>query len=78
MIFYRSFIDQKYSFKKANTFETSLSDHYLLIYLMLKTSFQKNESKRLPFQRALFKPICQNQLEILNAKKVLKLKPLKS
>ena len=29
------------------TFEIRLSDHHLLIFLMLKTYFQKNESKRL-------------------------------
>ena len=39
---------QKYSFKNTSAFENSLSDdHHLLIYSMLKTSFQKNEPKRL-------------------------------
>ena len=33
---------QKFSFKIANTFEIVLSDHHLLVFLMLKTSFQKN------------------------------------
>ena len=39
--------NQKYSFKNANAFETGYSDHHLLICSMLKTSFQKNEQKRL-------------------------------
>ena len=33
---------QKFSFKNANTFEIVLSDHCLLVFLMFKTSFQKN------------------------------------
>ena len=37
-------INQKHLFKNTNAFETGLSDH-LLIYSMLKTSFQKNEQK---------------------------------
>ena len=37
---YWSFTDKpKYSFKNTNAFETGLSDHYLWIYSMLKTSF---------------------------------------
>ena len=40
-------IDQKYSFKNTNAYKTGLSDHHLLIYSMLKTSFQKNEPKGL-------------------------------
>ena len=39
--------NQKYPFENTNAFETGLSDHHLLIYSMLKTSFQKNEQKRL-------------------------------
>ena len=39
--------NQKYSLKTTNTFETGLSDHHLLIYSLLKTSFQKYEQKRL-------------------------------
>ena len=47
-----SFIDlgltnQKYSFKKSTSFETSLSDHHHLIYSMLKTRFHKEEPKML-------------------------------
>ena len=34
--------NQKYLFKNTSAFETGLSDHHLLIYLMLKISFQKN------------------------------------
>ena len=39
--------NQKYSFENTNAFETGLSDHHLLIYSMLKTSFQKNEQEGL-------------------------------
>ena len=42
--------NQKFSFKDANAFETSLSDHHLLIYSLLKTYFQKNELKRLVYR----------------------------
>ena len=42
--------NQKYSFKNTKAFETGLSDHYLLIYSMLKTSFQKNKPKRLIYR----------------------------
>ena len=35
--------NKKYSLKNTNTFSTGLSDHYLLIFSMLKTSFQKNK-----------------------------------
>ena len=41
---------QKYSFENTNAFETDLNDHHLLIYSMLKTSFQKNEPKRLIYR----------------------------
>ena len=37
--------NQKYSFKNTKAFETGLSDHHLLIYSMLKTSFQENKPK---------------------------------
>ena len=37
--------NQKYLFENSNAFETGLSDHHLLIYSMLKFSFQKNEQK---------------------------------
>ena len=42
--------NQKYSFENANGFGTSRSDHHLLIYPMLKTSFQKNELERLIYR----------------------------
>ena len=51
----RSFIgfllkNQKYSFKNTNAFETGFNDYHLLIYSMLKISFQKNEPKRLIYR----------------------------
>ena len=42
--------NQKYLFKNANAFGSSRSDHHLLIYSMLKTSFQKYEPKRLAYR----------------------------
>ena len=38
--------NRKYCFKHNSTFETGLSDHHHLIYLMLKTTFKKEESKQ--------------------------------
>ena len=35
--------DRKYCFKHTSTFETELSDHDHLIYLMLKTAFKTEE-----------------------------------
>ena len=37
--------NRKYSFKLSTTFETSFSDHYHLVYSIVKTSFQKEEPK---------------------------------
>ena len=42
--------NRKYCFKHTSTFETGLSDHHHLIYLMLKTTFNKEESKQLIFR----------------------------
>ena len=41
--------DRKYCFKHTSTFETELSDHDHLIYLMLKTAFKTEESKQFIF-----------------------------
>ena len=38
--------NRKFWFKNSSTFETGLSDHHHLIYSMLKTTFQKEDSKR--------------------------------
>ena len=46
--------NQKYSLKNANAFGTSRSNHHVLIYSMLKTSFQKNEWKRLVYRDYTF------------------------
>ena len=38
--------NQKYSFKNTNALDTGLSDHHLLIYSMLKTSFQQRNFEK--------------------------------
>ena len=38
-------MNRKCSFKFPTTFETGLSDHHRLLYLILKTAFQKKEPK---------------------------------
>ena len=42
--------NQKFCFKNSSTFETGLSDHHHLIYSMLKTTFKKEDSKRLIYR----------------------------
>ena len=42
--------NRKYCFKNSLTFETGLSDHHLLIYSMLRTTFKKEDSKRLVYR----------------------------
>ena len=42
--------NQKSSLKNTNAFETGLSNHHLLIHSMLKTSFQKNEPRRVIYR----------------------------
>ena len=37
--------NRKYCFKHSSTFETGLSDHHHLVYSMLKTCFNREESK---------------------------------
>ena len=39
-------INRKFCFKNSSTFDTGLSDHHHLIYCMLKTTFEKELSKR--------------------------------
>ena len=39
--------NRKFCFKNSSTFETGLSDHHHLIYSMPKTTFKKEDSKRL-------------------------------
>ena len=39
--------NQKFFFKSSSTFETGLSDHHHLLFSMLKTTFKKEDSKRL-------------------------------
>ena len=42
--------NRKFCFKNSSTFETGLSDHHHLIYSMLKTTFKKEDSKRLIYR----------------------------
>ena len=42
--------DRKYIFKNTSSFKTDISDHHHLIYLMLKTTFDKEESKKITCQ----------------------------
>ena len=37
--------NRKYSFKNTNSYETELSDHYHMIFTMLKTTFQQKDPK---------------------------------
>ena len=43
-------INQTFCFKNSSTFETGLSNHHHLIYSMLKTTFKKEDSKRLIYR----------------------------
>ena len=40
--------NRKYCFKKTSSFETGISDHFHFLYSMLKRTFEKEESKKLP------------------------------
>ena len=42
--------NRKFCFKNSSTFETGLSNHHHLIYSMLKTTFKKEDSKRLIYR----------------------------
>ena len=42
--------NQKFCFKNSSSFEAGLSDHYHLIHSMLKTTFKKEDSKRLIYR----------------------------
>ena len=38
--------NRKFSFKNTQSFETGLNDHHHMVYIMLKTAFQKSEPKQ--------------------------------
>ena len=63
------FTNRKYCFKHSSTFETGLSDHHHLIYSMLKTTFEKEETKLYKyrdykiFDSAVFHTDLQSRLE---------------
>ena len=42
--------NRKYCFKNTSSFETGISDHHYLIYSMLKTTFEKEESKKVTYR----------------------------
>ena len=42
--------NRKYCFKNTSSFETGISDHHHLIYSMLKTTFEKEESKKVTYR----------------------------
>ena len=42
--------NRKFSFKNTQLFETGLSDHHHMVYIMLKTTFQKSEPKQLIYR----------------------------
>ena len=42
--------NRKYCFKHAESFEIGLSDHHHLIYSMLKTAFEKEESNKIIYR----------------------------
>ena len=42
--------NRKYCFKNTSSFETGISDHHHLIYSMLKTTFEKEESKKVSYR----------------------------
>ena len=42
--------NRKYCFKNTSSFETGVSDHYHLTYWMLKTTFEKEESKKVTYR----------------------------
>ena len=42
--------NRKYCFKNTSSFETGISDHHHLIYSILKTAFEKEESKKVTYR----------------------------
>ena len=42
--------NRKYCFRNTSSFETGISDYHHLIYLMLKTTFEKEESKKVTYR----------------------------
>ena len=42
--------NRKYCFKNTSSFETGISDHHHLTYSMLKTTFEKEESKKVAYR----------------------------
>ena len=42
--------DRKYCFKNTSSVKTGISDHHYLIYSMLKTTFEKEVSKKVTYR----------------------------
>ena len=64
--------NRKYCFKSTSSFETGISDHHHLIYLMFKTTFAKEESRNVTyrnhkqFQWETFEKGLKNSIRICN------------
>ena len=68
--------NRKFCFKNSFTFETGLSDHHHLIYSMVKTTFKKEDLKRLitviiristmNIFKMILKMVCRNALKTIN------------
>ena len=59
--------NSKFSFMKANSFETGLSDHHHMIYTILKTKFEKFEPKKLIYRNFNQFDSDQFKLDICNS-----------
>ena len=59
--------NSKFSFMKANSFETGLSDHHHMIYTILKTKFEKFKPKRSIYRNFIQCHSDQFKLDIFNS-----------
>ena len=54
--------NSKFSFTKTNSFETGLSDHHHMIYIILKTTIEKFEPEKLIYRN--FKQFDSDQFKL--------------
>ena len=59
--------NSKFSFMKANSFETGLSDHHHMIYTILKTKFEKFKPKKSIYRNFIQYHSDQFKLGIFNS-----------
>ena len=59
--------NSKYSFMKVNSFKTGLSDHYHLIYTILKRKFQKFKPKKSIYRNFKWYDSDQFKLDVFNS-----------